>query len=67
VNRRTLAAVSVIVAAAAGALAYALEAVGMQPEPHGHILDTSFRSRALDGRLALVVYEPPGYSRGDRR
>jgi hypothetical protein len=44
-----------------------LEAVGMQPEPHGRILDTSFRSRALDGRLALVVYEPPGYSRGDRR
>jgi enterochelin esterase-like enzyme len=56
-----------IAALLAAALAYTFESGKTQLSPHRRILDVSFRSRALDGRLALVVYLPPGYSGGHTR
>jgi enterochelin esterase-like enzyme len=47
------------------ALTVALETGTARTRPHGRIIDVSFRSRALAGPLALVVYLPPGYS-GER-
>jgi len=62
-----LIALGIAVALLAAALAYRLESGKTQPRPQERTLDVSFRSRALDGRLALVVHLPPGYSRGHTR
>jgi enterochelin esterase-like enzyme len=66
-RRGTLLPLGIAVTLLAAALAHTLESDKTQPPPHGRVLDASFRSRALDGRLALVVYLPPGYSRGHMR
>jgi enterochelin esterase-like enzyme len=37
---------------------------GAQSSPQGSVINTSFRSRALGGPLALAFYLPPGYRTG---
>src|SRR5919198_375318 len=39
----------------------------VQVARHGRTVDASFHSAALDGRLALIIHLPPGYSRGHAR
>src|SRR5919201_4468879 len=58
-RRATSIVLGISAALLAAALASTLEPGRTQPPPHGHIVDVSFRSRALDGRLPLVVYLPP--------
>jgi putative tributyrin esterase len=60
-RRRLLAAGALFVAAVAGSLALALEP-GMTRPLHARLLDVSFRSQALAGRVGMEVYLPPGYS-----
>jgi S-formylglutathione hydrolase FrmB len=65
-RRRLLAAGALLLAAVAGSLVLALES-GKTLPLHARLLDVSFRSRALDGPLGMVLYLPPGYSLGHTR
>jgi enterochelin esterase-like enzyme len=60
-GRRPLAAVALLLAAIAASLTFALEP-GLTRPLHAELLDVSFHSRALAGRLGMEVYLPPGYS-----
>lgn len=41
-------------------------ATGSGPRLRGKVLEDSFASKALDGRLSFAVYLPPGYGEGGR-
>ena len=64
-RRSILTAVGIGGGVLAAALAFALHARGAAR--HGRTVDASFHSAALDGRLALIIHLPPGYSRGHAR
>lgn len=66
-RRGTLLAVAVVLALAAGLTTRILEQGSAQSSPRPRLIDNTFRSRALGGRLALAVYLPPGYSTGNLR
>jgi enterochelin esterase-like enzyme len=67
--RRWSPLLGVVAAVAIGAVfaTRALERGSAQSSPRPRLVDTSFRSRALGGRLAMAVYLPPDYSTSGRR
>jgi enterochelin esterase-like enzyme len=65
VHRSAALVTTVAVAAAVAALVLTLHARGAAAR--GRVVDTSFDSSAVDGRLSLDVYLPPGYSTGHKR
>jgi S-formylglutathione hydrolase FrmB len=67
---RSRLAKTLILAVAAGVAVLVVRAFtgsGAQSAPQGRVVNTSLRSRALGGRLALAVYLPPGYRAGHER
>jgi enterochelin esterase-like enzyme len=66
-RRAPLVAVVAAVAVAVGLTTRALEHGRAQSSPRPRLVDTSFRSPALGGRLEMAVYLPPGYSIGHLR
>jgi enterochelin esterase-like enzyme len=65
VRRSAAIGLAVVLAVVTAALASTLHARGAAP--HGRTVDISFRSKALAGRLGVVLHLPPGYSSGHTR
>jgi enterochelin esterase-like enzyme len=66
-SRLATALIVAAVAALAVLVTRAFEGRSAQSAQQGSVIDASFRSRALGGRLALAVYLPPGYRTGHKR
>jgi enterochelin esterase-like enzyme len=66
-SRRAKILVLAVAAVVAVFFTWAFEGGGAQSSPQGQVINTSFRSRALKGPLAVAVYLPPGYRTGHER